>query len=784
MRIPGRLLNPAAAKVLYAGLVALVLGGLAWVTAAALSVEAAQRRATLASEVAGKERLALWRLDGQLFPAIALENSRPYAHYSTLHAAFPALDLSGPPHPGNGIRLPSPLLAADLPDWMPLHFQLDADAGWTSPQVLPNELAESLRNSVGLANVTAERGQLLTDLRSSFPVAETVARLAVRNPATGFEGAFVVPVPDAAEPSLSKPLDAVADLLAASESRGANATADAGRENPLRPRVAPEAVAGVGRSNATVVPPDTVNATNTAGNNFILGNRSSSQAPAPPATQQAVPIPASNSDEYNARVRASKQLLERPGSAPGAVNPGGGFGGGQSGFGGGGFNGGQGGQNYGGGFGGGQFGQAGNGLGNSQAGGGMGFNNSSTLDSAVARNGVVTLSEDVIAAGRAVRKGPPTLPPVAVHVGPVRAEWLSGSDGRERLVLVRAAHLEAKTVYQGVLLDWPRVQAVLREQVADLFPNATLTPILAVESLTPERAMTALPAQLDPGDAPDPTPLGVTPLRLALLISWATVLLAVSAVGFGGHALLDLSERRIRFVAAVTHELRTPLTTLRLYLDLLTSGLLDGDEAKRKEYLQTLSGESERLHRLVENVLDFARLENRRVQTPLQSVPVNDLLSAVHQTWAERCAGDGKTLVVHSLVPPGQCVRVDVGMAEQVLGNLIDNARKYSRDAADGRVWLWARPDERGRVALEVEDRGPGVPVAERGGVFEPFRRGDRAEAAAVGGAGLGLALARHWAEQLRGRLTYRPAEGGTGACFRLTVEGVAGDGPPDGPRL
>ena len=461
MRIPGRLLNPAAAKGLYAGLVVLVLGGLAWVTAAALSVEAAQRQASLASEVAGKERLALWRLDGQLFPAIALENSRPYAHYTALHAAFPALDLSGPPHLGNGVRLPSPLLATDLPDWMLLHFQLDADAGWTSPQVLPNELAESLRNSVGLANVTAERGQLLNDLRSGFPVVETVARLAIRNQATGFEGAFVVPIPDAAEPSLSKPLDAVADLLAASELRGANAPADAGRENRLRPRVAPEAVAGVGRSNATIVPPDAGTPTSPAGNNFNSGNRNSSQAPAMPATQQTVPIPTSNSDEYNARVRASKQLMERPSSAPGAVNPGGGFGGGQGGgqggFGGGGFTGGQGGQNYGGGFGGGQFGQSGNNLGNSQGGPGMGFGNGSTLDSAVARNGIVTLSEDVIAAGRAVRKGPPTLPPVAVHVGPMRAEWLAGADGRELLVLVRAARLEAKTVYQGVLLDWPRV---------------------------------------------------------------------------------------------------------------------------------------------------------------------------------------------------------------------------------------------------------------------------------------------------------------------------------------
>ncbi len=752
MRLPGRLLHPATARSLYATLVALVLGGLAWVTAAALSVEAAQREAALASEVAGKERLALWRLDGQLFPAVALENSRPYAHYTALHAVVPALDLAGPSLPGNDIRLPSPLLATELPEWMPLHFQLDPDAGWTSPQVLPAELADRLRNAVDLSNATPERGKRLLELRQEFPVATAVAQLAARNPTTSFEGAFVVPVPDAAEPSLPKPPDVAND--AALVRRGA-APNDAGRENPLRPRVAPEAVAGMARSNSTVVTPEVGNSLNP--NNGLL-NRVS-----PPSQAAAAPLNVvanGNADEYNARAKAASQLLQRPGAA----NPGG-FGGGQGGFGGG----------QGGGFGGGQQGGFGGGqLGLGGAAGPAGFdNNSKANDSALARNGVVTLSDDLVAAARAVRKGPPMLPPVAVHVGPMRAEWLAGRDGRV-LVLVRAARLETRTVYQGVLLDWPRLQAVLREQVADLFPNATLTPIPAAESLTPERAMTALPAQLDPGDGATPPRLGVTPLRLALLISWATVLLAVAAVGFGGHALLDLSERRIRFVAAVTHELRTPLTTLRLYLDLLTSGLLDGDEAKRKDYLRTLAAESERLHRLIENVLDFARLENRRVQATLRAVPVGDLLTAIEQTWAERCAADGKTLVVLSLVPPGQCVRVNAGLAEQVLGNLIDNARKYSRDAADGRVWLWAKPGERGRVLFEVEDRGPGVPASERGGVFEPFRRGDSADEV-VGGAGLGLSLARHWAAELRGRLTYRVADGGTGACFRLSVEGVTG---------
>ena len=75
------------------------------------------------------------------------------------------------------------------------------------------------------------------------------------------------------------------------------------------------------------------------------------------------------------------------------------------------------------------------------------------------------------------------------------------------------------------------------------------------------------------------------------------------------------------------------------------------------------------------------------------------------------------------------------------------------------------------RVVLEVEDRGAGVPPAERKSIFKPFRRGEKADCTA-GGAGLGLALAKSWAEVLGGTLTYRPADGGTGACFRLELPG------------
>ncbi|MBX9580535.1 MAG: HAMP domain-containing histidine kinase, partial [Gemmataceae bacterium] len=242
----------------------------------------------------------------------------------------------------------------------------------------------------------------------------------------------------------------------------------------------------------------------------------------------------------------------------------------------------------------------------------------------------------------------------------------------------------------------------------------------------------------------------------------------VGAVGLAGWSLIDLSERRIRFVSAVTHELRTPLTSLRLYLDLLVSGMV-ADEGKRAEYLATLNAESDRLHRLVENVLDFARLERRRTGHAPRPVPVPDLLDQVRQTWADRCGADGKDLVVVSTLPPGAAARTDPAVFGQIVGNLIDNARKYSREASDSRIWVWARPAGRNRVAFEVEDRGPGVPPRERGLIFRPFRRGGGADTTA-GGAGLGLALAKQWAELLGGRLTYRPADGGTGACFRLEL--------------
>jgi signal transduction histidine kinase len=381
---------------------------------------------------------------------------------------------------------------------------------------------------------------------------------------------------------------------------------------------------------------------------------------------------------------------------------------------------------------------------------------------------------------RPVRPTNPTPPdddaPHAVHLGSMRPQWVTSPDGSEVLMLVRAARLEFrnpaenKTVYQGIIIDWPKLEAKLKDEVKDLFPEAKLLPVKDPDGVSPGRAMTALPVQLDIGPEPPLPPAGWTPLRIGIVLAWAATLIAVVAVGFSGWSLVDLAERRIRFVSAVTHELRTPLTSLRLYLDLLVSGMVQ-DEAKRQEYLNTLATESDRLHRLIDNVLDFARLEKRRKDGDIKPVKVRELVEQLRATWADRVERDGKELVLVSTLPPEREVATDAAMIQQIVGNLIDNARKYTRDAEDKRIWLWAKPGQGKSVVLEVEDRGPGVPVGERRGIFKPFRRGEQADTRA-GGAGLGLALAKSWAEVLGARLSYRPAEGGTGACFRLELPG------------
>lgn len=361
---------------------------------------------------------------------------------------------------------------------------------------------------------------------------------------------------------------------------------------------------------------------------------------------------------------------------------------------------------------------------------------------------------------------------IELTLNPLLPLWLSGHDCEARLFAIRQVHVGPRLVCQGIALDWQRLSTLLREDIQDLFPAAEFRPLIDEVPPHPERTMTALPVELLPGSAPENLgALGWSPLYLGLGLAWAATLAALATVALGGWSLVDLSERRIRFVSAVTHELRTPLTTLRLYLDMLAGGMVR-DPAQQAEYLNTLNSEADRLHRLISNVLDYSRLENQRPQLSYREKSVAAFLEQVREAYDSRCRGAEKELVVENLV--GAAVLcTDLEMAQQILGNLIDNACKYSRGAADARVWLRVRETTRGWLSLELEDRGPGVPARERRAVFRLFHRG-LAPDPTISGVGLGLALAQRWATLLGGRLTLEERAPATGACFRLELPPAA----------
>jgi signal transduction histidine kinase len=355
--------------------------------------------------------------------------------------------------------------------------------------------------------------------------------------------------------------------------------------------------------------------------------------------------------------------------------------------------------------------------------------------------------------------------------GPLVPLWVS-SGAEHRLALTRLVQVWQKRPYhvaQVTLLDWPELRRILREEVHDLLPGVQLQAIPKGPSPNPQRAMTALPVELDSGLGELPAPEARwSPLRIGLSLAWTAALMGLSAVGLGGWSLLNLSERRIRFVSAVTHELRTPLTTLRLYLDMLATGLIH-DEQRKTEYIQTLNMEADRLNRLVGNVLDFSRLENQRPRLEKAAIAVGGLLAQVQTTWQCRCRNAEKELVIDNAAGATVQLVTDIHLVDQILGNLIDNACKYSRGALDRRIWVRARSGPRGRLLLEVEDRGLGVPAREQRSIFRPFRRG-RGDHATVGGVGLGLALAQRWARLLGGKLTLLRSPQQGGACFRLEL--------------
>jgi len=246
----------------------------------------------------------------------------------------------------------------------------------------------------------------------------------------------------------------------------------------------------------------------------------------------------------------------------------------------------------------------------------------------------------------------------------------------------------------------------------------------------------------------------------------------VTAILAGGVLLMRQARRseeeaaqKTSFVANVSHEFKTPLTTIRLYSELLEQGRVT-DAAKRSDYLQTIGRETRRLSRLVNNVLDFSRLEQGKKRFDRVELDLAAVLAHVLDVQRPRLTEAGLDL---RQTLPQEAVRVmaDRDAFEQILLNLLDNACKYGASGREVTVSLATRP--RGGAEMRVADRGPGVPAAHQKRIFEKFHRVDDTLTADKGGAGLGLSIARQLARGLGGDLRYADRSGG-GAEFVLEL--------------
>jgi signal transduction histidine kinase len=248
-------------------------------------------------------------------------------------------------------------------------------------------------------------------------------------------------------------------------------------------------------------------------------------------------------------------------------------------------------------------------------------------------------------------------------------------------------------------------------------------------------------SQLDDEDA------GSTLYGLAALLATAAVV-GLFALYRMVAVQLTFAERRDNFVSAVTHELKTPLTAIRMYGEMLRDEMVP-DEATRREYYAIITAEGERLTRLINNVMEHARL--RRGIRPMQLVrsDAGAVVREVVDVMGPQLAREGFRVELQVAVDLPD-VQLDVDAFKQVLFNVIDNAIKYGR-SGDAGVLQVACSHEGGEVLVRLRDFGPGIAEHQLKLVFEPFYRGQDELTRRQQGTGIGLTLVRELVGHMNG---------------------------------
>jgi two-component system phosphate regulon sensor histidine kinase PhoR len=255
------------------------------------------------------------------------------------------------------------------------------------------------------------------------------------------------------------------------------------------------------------------------------------------------------------------------------------------------------------------------------------------------------------------------------------------------------------------------------------------------------------------------------------LLTWTAIaLFGVLVGGFFamyrfGIQQLKLARQQQNFVSAVSHELKTPLTSIRMYGEMLRSGW--ADDNKKQVYYDYIFDEGERLSRLIDNVLQLARLNRSEPALSMEPIAVGELVDVLRSklsTQVER-AGFELDIAVDPTLDDA-FLSADIDALTQVFINLVDNAIKFSGDSETRKVSVTARPMDKRRMVFTVRDFGPGIPPAEMKRLFGLFYRPDNELTRTTAGTGIGLALVSQLVTSMRGRVDVVNRE--PGAEFRL----------------
>jgi two-component system phosphate regulon sensor histidine kinase PhoR len=345
---------------------------------------------------------------------------------------------------------------------------------------------------------------------------------------------------------------------------------------------------------------------------------------------------------------------------------------------------------------------------------------------------------------------------VGVRVSPMEGLLLDP----QHLLLHRGVTIDGATWRQGLVLRLPALEARLDEAVlgpSELAPHVNLAwgghggswrGYAFTHVFAPPFGDLDVVARMGriPGHSPSGAVAVVVLSGLLLLLCALGGLVLYRTVS----ARVELAQRRSDFVAAVSHELKTPLTSIRMMAELLRGGMVPA-EARKQQYYETITAESERLSRLIGNVLELSRLE-RGVEGGTSVVgSVEGVLEAVLEVLGPHARQRGFTLEL-DIAPDLPPASMDRDALLQVLVNLVDNAIKFAASAEDKRVVLRAYALE-GAVVLAVRDHGPGVPPAQLRRVFQPFYRGERELTRRTKGTGIGLALVQGLVQRMGGQV-------------------------------